>query len=206
MKVIVFSFFLCLFTAPFLIAQNDGSLIDQAEAQYKRGNILGSIQLLDSLLSQEPANYLALQKRGRSYRKFGNLASALKDYNQALKSNPGFVPAFLGRAQAYLALSNYTAAQQDYEQALNLAPEHPKKLSIHYNLAGIYFELKQLDKASALYEDILSQDPQHTQARVNRGVIRYLKNQAQEACDDWSRARESGSRVAQRNHKKACPE
>lgn len=74
-------------------------------------------------------------------------------------------------------------AIQYFERAIALYPDYPDAQN---NLANIYLESKQLDKALLLFNQLLEKHPGHRKGYYNRAVTHYNLGQYQQAIADFN--------------------
>lgn len=105
------------------------------DAKYKRdyaiaiaaedGNFDESINILTSLLENNPNDILTLNTLGIISYVIDNNKDAKAYFSQAIEKNPTNYLAYLNRARVYEFQKNYTDAIQDVSSAIDLVPDQP---------------------------------------------------------------------------------
>lgn len=104
-----------------------------------------------------------LYQQGQQAETSENYYAAIESYLAALKENPSYADPMLGLAQSYYSLDEYDIALKYAEQASHYAGSRSQVL----NLQGrILVGLGQVDKARAVYGQVLSTEPNNVQARI----------------------------------------
>jgi tetratricopeptide (TPR) repeat protein len=125
---------------------------------------------LDHVLNINPYNAQAIYLYGIYSIELGDTAKAIDYYNRALEIDHNLYDAHMSLALIYDIRNNPVAADY-YENAIALRPNFLPGL---YNLAYYYQEnLGRYDDALAVYDEILSKDPNYYNALFNKGYI-YL--------------------------------
>lgn len=135
--------------------------------------------------------------KGSIYSRLKQFSNALEAHNTAIKLNPTDFYAYLNRADVYYQLENMDAACQDFTKAKELMlkaninePEMLKsmqesiadfcddtKASYYYQRGVAFYNLKQYDKALAIYNVGLQKFPKNAMILSFRGnVYLALKN------------------------------
>src|ERR1700722_13460878 len=84
----------------------------------------------------------------------------------------------LQQARLSIEERNWDRAKQIYLQALGLKSDLP---DIHYGLATVYFQLRELTSAAHHFKEVTRIDPLRAGAYVNLGAVLNLLNQFDEA-------------------------
>ncbi|KAJ3022930.1 transcription factor TFIIIC subunit tfc4 [Thoreauomyces humboldtii] len=92
---------------------------------------------------------------GPMSRKFGHTEQALYCFTCAIKTDPANLDALCDRAAIYLERKEFAKAINDLKAILGIMPHHMQTVR---ELAKIYSELKDVDKATALFEGALRAD------------------------------------------------
>jgi tetratricopeptide (TPR) repeat protein len=82
------------------------------------------------------------------------------------------------KAQSAIAQREWDKAKMTYLQALGLKSDIP---DIHYGLATVYFQLRELTSAAHHFKEVTRLDPLRAGAYINLGAVLNLLNQPDEA-------------------------
>jgi tetratricopeptide (TPR) repeat protein len=82
------------------------------------------------------------------------------------------------KARQAIEQRDWTAAKMMYLQALGLKSDLP---DVHYGLATVYFQLRELTSAAHHFKEVTRLDPQRVGAFVNLGAVLNLLDQVDEA-------------------------
>ena len=88
----------------------------------------------------------------------------MNDFNHALEINPHQYDALMQRGNLWAGKEEYDKALKDFYTALIVKRESPQAYA---NLAGIYQDLGEFDKALPLYQEALHLDPGNTEIQMN---------------------------------------
>lgn len=116
----------------------------------------------------------------------GDVDEAMGLLKEAVRLDPTFYKAWVNLGLAYERKGNWQEAKRCYEQAINHQP--PDFPLAHYNLAGVYLKLGDLDKAMAECDAALRADPNFTRAYVRKGFIYFTRQRYREAIDAYQMA------------------
>ncbi len=88
---------------------------------------------------------------------------AIENYLAALKENPSYADPMVGLAQSYYSLDEYDIALKYAEQASRYSGNRSRVLNLQ---ARILVGLGQIDKAAAIYRQVMSTEPNNVEARI----------------------------------------
>ncbi|MFA4930506.1 MAG: tetratricopeptide repeat protein [Patescibacteria group bacterium] len=98
---------------------------------------------------------------------------SLELYKGALFFEPGYLPAWAGVIKLNILMNKFEPAREACESALEVCSEEDVKL-ITQMMANIDYQLHNIDKALAGYEEVLKIDPESCCSHKNIGLC-YLK-------------------------------
>jgi tetratricopeptide (TPR) repeat protein len=135
------------------------------------------------------ANYAdAYYGRGIAYNRKKEYAKALADLNETIKVKAKFADAYIERATANAGLNNFPAALADYTAA-DQNGDAAMKTEIGRYRGGLYFQMKDYDKAIADWKGYLAANPNAPAAlHYNIGLAYLLKKQYPEAVSSLTTA------------------
>jgi tetratricopeptide (TPR) repeat protein len=106
---------------------------------------------------------------------------------------PDKVERLLQRAQEAIAQRDWEKAKQVYLMALAVRTDVP---DIHYGLATVFFQLREMTSAAHHFREVTRLDPQRASAYVNLGAVLNMLNQYDDAIAALRRALQiDGQRV-----------
>ncbi len=178
---------------------------------YYQGNHQGAIADCDQVLRINPRNVDAYNNRGLNRCALKDYKGAIADFNQVLEIEPNHAKAYLNRGYSCLQLDDNWSAIQDFDKAMRIDPQAAKVylqqlastlndeqgaikdanlqltqgLLIHGNLR---YESGDLREAIAAYTQVLSLDPNNTEAYNRRSTARSAVGDYEGAFEDLYRA------------------
>jgi Flp pilus assembly protein TadD len=156
-----------------------GARRDLARVLVARGDLDGSLAVLQPLLGERPRDAEALALRGVVYREKGLLAEAEADLTEALRLDDDLAAAHAALGILKDLLLETKAAEEHHRRALELEPRNPRYLN---NLAFSLFAHGQARNAIPLYVEAVRYDPTNARLRNNLGFAYAVSG-------DWPRAR-----------------
>ena len=117
-------------------SESSATLLLQAEAYEKLGQIQNELESLDRALQANPKAAGIYFIRGSTYRLLGQPEKAVDDLSRAINLNPKYGLAYFSRVLAYFQLARDSEAEQDVELALRFGVDQS-------TLAAAVDELKQ---------------------------------------------------------------
>ncbi|RPJ06787.1 MAG: hypothetical protein EHM28_09390 [Spirochaetaceae bacterium] len=132
-----------------------------------------------------PGDAVDLYKQGQNALAENNFYLAVEKYKAALAVNPNYLDAYKGLAESFYFLGEYDEALRNIEAAKRLSRNDIMLL----NFEGRIWVVKgSLDKAKALFQQVLSKEPNNIEAMtgialldVAAGRTRYAASQCEEA-------------------------
>jgi len=171
------------------------------EAGADLGEVSGVCELVEeqlerwiSKLGDRPNNAFLLNSIGKTYLSKNDTDTALEYFSKALEAEKDFRPARANIIKAYMLKGKL-------DDALAICLEDAKKYindtNVLMNMAYLYLRKGEIEKAEEKLGDVLTLDPKKVAAYHNRGVVRLLKNRANEAIKDFRKAISLDERSAQ---------
>jgi serine/threonine-protein kinase len=183
----------------------------QSIIHYYQGDHLGAIEDCDQVLRINPGNADAYNNRGLNRVALGDYKRAIADFNQVLEIEPNHAKAYLNRGYSRLQLDDNWAAIEDFDRALRIDPQSAK--AYLKNLAptlsneqgaikdanqqlvqglliegNLRYDSGDLREAIAAYTQVLSLDPNHTEAYNRRSSARSAVGDYEGAFEDLYKA------------------
>jgi len=168
------------------IPNDSGALTLKAAVLFKQDKIAEATVLLEQVLKQQPDFLDAITLKIMLYIEKDDFATALNLVNNSLLTKPKEVSLHSLRMQIHNKQKNTAAIEQDY---IELIKSFPDKLDFNYALAKYYSDIKQYDKAVALLQTTIKNNPaelmpklvfidylmQNNSKQVEATIQRYLQ-------------------------------
>jgi len=126
-------------------------------------------------------------KRQLRHEKMESYDNALKDYQKAIELDPDNAYSYSGQCTVYFVLGQYENALKVINKAIELRPDEGD----YYGMRGnIYRKMNNDDKALENYNKAIElnpdPDPDNTQNYIYRGILFYIRNQYEDAINDFT--------------------
>ena len=106
---------------------------NNANEQYKKGDIPGAMRLYDEAIRLSPDYFKAYNNRGIvKAAALKNFKEAIEDFSRAIQINPDYADAYLGRGTSKLELNDIAGACQDWQKAMTLGNRQAAMLIQRY--------------------------------------------------------------------------
>lgn len=152
-----------------------------AEFNFFIKNYNKSIELLNEVEMQKPEYDRSFFVRGMIYTEMGDTSKAIKSFEMARQKNNNFYEPNILIGLIY-ANRKDTLAFQYYKDAIRIKP---KSAEAYYNIAILYQEINNFDKAMLIYNKIINEiDSNYYEALFNIAYINlHAKNEFNLAID-----------------------
>ncbi len=161
------------------------SLIEQAFAAHRKGDLARAESLYRSLLADDSRNFDALHMLGIICAQRGNFVEAERMLSDALGINSAMPPCLHNYASVLVQLNRLDDAIEYYNKAIALAPDHAPLYSDRGNVQQI---LRQFDDALASFDRALAINPGFVPAYYNRGNVLFELKRYDDAIASHQRA------------------
>lgn len=148
-------------------ADNQEVLLKMGEITFYSRDYDRSLKYLSQVTERDPNNRTALFMKGFIYKEKGDTASAVQLLRRVCDKFPDYAPAFEELGVLYLA-HNENMALEYLNTALQLDPSNT---NVIYALAMFYQDRDDMEKAEALYRQLLDVNPNSADAWHNLGWI-----------------------------------
>ena len=142
---------------------------------------------LEGLLLQNPKNADFECLLGSVYFNLGDVKRAFQHLSEAIRIEPFSGQHFGARAKVFAHEREFPKAIADYSNALKV---NRMETDFFYGRAVCFFETGKEDEAVQDLDAVIAQDPNHTQARLLRGMLLEKSGQRTMACADYDHALE----------------
>jgi tetratricopeptide (TPR) repeat protein len=129
-------------------------------------------------LEKQPNNYLALFWRGRAWEIANQFEQAVADFEKALAARPEFDRARLAYADNLNRMGRVREAVAQYEL---LHRRQPDNEAVVLSCAGCWEDLRELDTAGELIDQLLAEKPEYIPALVEKARIELRKGKLEHA-------------------------
>jgi len=131
------------------------------------------ISRLEGLLKSDPGNYQAWKKLGDSYFDIEQPSRSVEAYRKALAVDDGDPNVWTDMGVMYRKLGDPTKALESFDEAIKRGPTHSVS---RLNKGVVYiYDLNDVEKGIAAWEDFLELQPSGTQADNIRAELQQLK-------------------------------
>lgn len=136
---------------------------------FDQGEFDEGMKAIDRAIECDPGNFKARYNKGTALFANGDFDEALELFNSVLETDPDNLPALNNKANTLFMLKRYDEALDIFKKVLESGHEYPA--GILNNIAAIYAEKRELNKAMAICEKAIEIDPTfpniwHTKARI----------------------------------------
>jgi arylsulfatase A-like enzyme/Tfp pilus assembly protein PilF len=146
------------------------ALVDAEEERYD-----DAIAPLQQVLKAEPDAALAYLELGRVWVHLKEYQRALSVLRKGVEMMPESSMAHYELGLALVKTGDWQASAPEFEAAVARAP---RSAELHFYLAAVYTRLKRVTDAAKEYETTLALDPDHYEANLLFGRLRFLEGNA----------------------------
>jgi len=165
---------------------NFNKKVEEARNLYYSAEYDQAISELRSLLSQKSDVYDVPLLLGKCYKEKGDINSAVDYLNQAVAIDPNNTEAYYERYQLNWKRNYWSDTKNDIIKLISLSSEYDENLT--FNLGYCNSELNNNKEAFENYSKLLKNNPKHSSAFNNRGVIYSSRGEHQLALNDFMSA------------------
>lgn len=144
-------------------AANAKALMWLGVAQLAAGDANAAVASLDKAAQLNPGDVDILYHRGRAH-----MLVSKESYEQMYKADPNSWRVHQALAQSFVEADRLDDAVHECQNALNLRPQEP---GLHEELADIYWNQNQLEKAEAAFQEELKIDPESISSMYKLAVV-----------------------------------
>ncbi|MDY0300888.1 MAG: tetratricopeptide repeat protein [Trichlorobacter sp.] len=158
--------------------KSDSSTAHNANTQHATTNtaqLNTSIAEFEAIVAKDAGNLQAWISLGNAYFDVHNPQKAVQAYEKALEINPDNPDVLTDQGVMLRELGFFDRALGNFQKANKLNPQHLQSL---FNQGIVYnFDLHQPEKARAVLEQLISQNPSSPMAQQARGLLEQLGQQ-----------------------------
>ncbi|MBF0104128.1 MAG: tetratricopeptide repeat protein [Deltaproteobacteria bacterium] len=140
---------------------------------YKQGKYQEAIDSYNRVLKIRPSDDDAHFNLGNAFYKLRDYQKAIAHYVKALSLNPNLEDVYYNLALAYLQNGQHQESLEQFNKIVTAQPDHKRKADACFEMANIYFRLKDFDRAARYYQMVIDVNPKMADAHYNLGII-YL--------------------------------
>lgn len=140
--------------------------------QHDHGQAFSRIAELEKVVEKDPNNLQAWITLGNDYFDTHQAQKSVQAYAKALELDPNNSNVLTDQGVMFRDLGFFDRALENFDKAHKLDPNHLQSL---FNMGIVYaFDLKQNDKARAVFEKLLQEDQSSQLAQQARELLKQL--------------------------------
>ena len=170
-------------------------------AYEKIGEHQKAIKDYSVVVKQKPYMYQAFNNRGLLYVRINDYQKAIADFTTSIRINSSYPFSYLYRANAYMLNNQLDKAKSDANIVLQRLPNYLKAHSI---IAQISYIQKDYSNALVHYNFLCEKQSSKAENFLGRARVYKALSKANEACNDYKRAIELGSKEAENEKPVSC--
>jgi len=146
---------------------------DTIKAERSKEDYSEAIKNYEQLLKKEPDNIILLSALGNALFDIGRDSEAINIYKKTLEIYPNNVAVRTDLGTAYRRIGLTNKALAEYRKSLSIDPRHSIS---RYNIGVVLlWDIKNIEGAIEVWEELLRIDPYFVLAKELRGNIKILK-------------------------------
>jgi tetratricopeptide (TPR) repeat protein len=161
---------------------------DYEEAQMKLSELYNvvkehqkSINLLNTLIAQNPANATFYCLKADNQRELKDTLKAIASYQKALELDGSYYDATM-QLGLLLAAKKHRSAKEYFDAAIRISP---KSAEAYFGRAYYYQQVGEFQKALFDYRKVIDIDPSNDKSYYNVGIINFDAGRYEEALRSW---------------------
>ena len=166
---------------------------ERAGIKRKMGDFNGALYDYKSAVNYREDFPVAFNNMGSVKIVLGDFEGAIQDFSTAIEQSSDLHLAYNNRGYANYQLGNLDTALEDFRKAITLQPAF---MEAKLNTASVLTKLDQLDESLAMLDQVIQENPEEGELYLNRGLVKEMKGEVIEACNDWNKALELGEEQA----------
>ncbi len=179
---------------------DDQSLLVRGNIYFDRGEYDKAFADYNKCLEVNPNNAACYSSRGSCYGATGQLDKGIADITKALEMDSTDLRAYVNRGLLHSNKNEHTEALKDYLHYLQYKPEDADII----NAVGVsHFEMGNMDKALAYYNEAIRINPKQGVFLFNRGKVKLRQGDKAGALQDGQTGLGLGARIPE-EYFKAC--
>jgi len=152
--------------------------------QWRNADAAASIEDYDRAIAIRSDFAIAHLSRGHARKDLGDRRGGIADYSRAIEIRPDFAEAYVARGIQLKKENEPHAALSDFERAVELRQD----ALTYFNRAVTRHDLRDYDGALADYDRVIALKPDSVDCWVNRGLIREMRGELEQAEADLREA------------------
>jgi tetratricopeptide (TPR) repeat protein len=170
------------------------ALFTEANSLYEQGNYAGALALFQEFLEKNPSLYPVRLNIGNCYREMKEYDKAISEYNAVLekiraekadlKGDENAAKALANIGEIYMIQENYEKAQEYLKNAIDI---YPTDHALAYNVAEIFFQAGQIEKAIEYYTLATKIKPDWSLPYLKIGFAYINKSNFEEAIKNFEK-------------------
>lgn len=165
-----------------------------AEAYFKLGKYPEAVEIANQAIAKEPNNVMALQFRGSALGASGHTADAAEDFKKILATDPNNLHGMFNLGVAYKEANKLNEAIETLSSLIVRQPDFP---NAYYERGFCYGKMGLFPQAKADMDQSIKYQPEHGASYFFRGRAYEALGNLGNACIDWRKALELGTKDAE---------
>ena len=157
------------------------AMVDQALQAQQQKDYARAIELVNKILAEDPANFIAFNLRGSAFMEMGETDKALADYTKAIEVEPLFPHSLYNRGRLLRLQGQYSEALTDLQKVADLSPAE-FGYRANGNIGLIYYAQQEYDQALAAFEKSIAANME------NRADVYFFRGETYLAMANWEAA------------------
>ncbi|QIR41039.1 tetratricopeptide repeat protein [Tolypothrix sp. PCC 7910] len=154
----------------------------QGVEKYERGDYKKAVEDLTKVITLNPRNSQAYNRRGDAFYRLGDYQKAQADSSKAIQLNRRDDNAYYDRGFSFYELGKYKQAIADFNQAIKLNAKNPYS---YYGRGLARVELKDYSAAITDFSKAIAFHPKYSEAYLQRGIVRRRLKIKEAAIQDF---------------------
>jgi tetratricopeptide (TPR) repeat protein len=163
-------------------------------AHFEAANFQAAVEDFTQSIRIDSTGYKPFFNRANAYREMGRDFDAIQDYNIAIRFEPGLKDGYLNRGFMFFKTQVFGQAFEDFNQAVALDPTDVMAI---YNRGRAALAIGEIAIAEQDFEEAIALSPDYALAHYWMGMVLIGREQKEEACARFLRAKNLGYDEAQ---------
>ena len=181
--------------------QRDQTYFNRGLAKFNINDTVGAMKDYNITIMLNSKHVDAYNNRGWLFFLLEKYDKALSDFDKAIALKPDFDLPYNNRGWLKFTIKDFNSALADFDKALQV---NPNMYSAYINRGWTRYTIKDYTGAISDFSQAISISPQETKPYLNRALAFIESGKADEACKDWTSAKNLGYYQAEELINKYC--